>query len=84
METNENKLRLIRKIDQIKRELYHQLTQSQDKKLESLRDKYIYKDISRAEYKEDKSVLYKIDNDIKWSYFNEVESWRNSHEENQV
>ena len=69
MVKEKNKLELINFIDNLKDTFFKKLDKNQELKLKNLRKKYIYKDISVADFIEDVKYLKKVDDDIKWSYY---------------
>jgi hypothetical protein len=67
METENNKLKLIGFIDQLREEMFKGTTY--DAELKMLRKKYIYKDISRGEFLRDVEYLTNMKN-INYYYEN--------------
>jgi hypothetical protein len=69
MISDKNKIQLIHFIDDIKEVFASKISSIDDMKLNNLRKKYIYKDISKVEFIEDVKYLKKVDEYAKWSYY---------------
>lgn len=69
MENQKQKQKLINKIDEIKETLFDKLYKEQRVELNNLRNKLIFKDISRQELGRDIQAVIKLHDDLRWSCY---------------